>query len=59
MPLTLTGVLPEEATEGLWDNLRNITASSVFSAVLVAAVSVVVVKVALRVLDRALGRSSQ
>lgn len=57
MPLTLTGVLPEEATEGLWDNLRNITASSVFSAVLVAAVSVVVVKVALRVLDRALGRS--
>ncbi len=57
MPLILTGVLPEEAAESLWDNLRNITASRVFSAVLVAAASVVVVKVLLRVLDRALGRS--
>ena len=56
MLLALASVLPEEATKSLWDNLRNITASGVFSAVLAAVVGVIVVKVLLRVLDRALDR---
>ena len=53
MLLALASVLPEEATKSLWDNLRNITASGVFSA---AVAGVIVVKVLLRVLDRALDR---
>lgn len=56
MLLALASVLPEEATKSLWDNLRNITASGVFSAVLAAVAGVIVVKVLLRVLDRALDR---
>ena len=57
MPMTLTVNVPEGAAEGLWESVRHITASSVFSAVLVAAACLVVMKVLLKVLDRALGRS--
>lgn len=57
MPVTLTGIVPEETAEGLWNSIRNITASNIFTAVLVAAACLVVMKVLLKVLDRALGRS--
>ena len=57
MPLTLTSLLPEEAAEGLWDNVQDITASNIFSAVLTIVISLVVIKVLTRVLNRALGRS--
>lgn len=57
MAITLTGIVPEEAAEGLWNSIRHITASNIFTAVLVAAACLVVMKVLLKVLDRALGRS--
>lgn len=57
MPLTLTSLLPEEAAKGLWDNIRDITASNIFSAVLTIVISLVVINVLTRVLGRALGRS--
>ena len=57
MPLSLTSLLPEEAATGLWDNIRDITASNIFSAVLTIVISLVVIKVLTRVLNRALGRS--
>ena len=57
MPVVLTGIVPEETAKGLWENVKNITASNIFTAVLVAAACLVVMKVLLKVLDRALGRS--
>ena len=47
----------EDGTEGLWASLRQITASNIFSAVLVTVASLVVIKILMTVLDRALGRS--
>ena len=43
--------------EGLWNSLRQVTTSKVFSAVIVTAVSMVVIRIMLMVLDRALSRS--
>lgn len=57
MTVALTGIVPEETAEGLWNSIRHITASNIFTAVLVAAACLVVMKVLLKVLDRALGRS--
>ena len=63
MAIALTSVIPvlgegaENGAEGLWDSFREITASKVFSAVIVAAVSLIVIKILLAVLDRALSRS--
>ena len=57
MPLTLASGLPEDTTANLWDSLRGITASNIFSAVLAIVISLVVIKVLTRVLERALGRS--
>ena len=47
----------EDGTEGLWASLRQITASKIFSAVIVTVVSLIVIRVLMVVLDRALGRS--
>ena len=47
----------EDGAEGLWDSLRQITASKVFSAVVAAVVCLIVIKILLAVLDRALRRS--
>lgn len=57
MVIALIGIVPEETAEGLWNSIRHITASNIFTAVLVAAACLVVMKVLLTVLDRALGRS--
>ena len=64
MAVVLTGlasVLGEggesETAEGLWNSLRGITASNVFSAVIATVVSLVVIKILLAVLNRALSRS--
>ncbi len=57
MPESLTGIVPEDTAKGLWDSIKNITASSIFNAVLVAAACLVAMKLLLKVLDRALGRS--
>lgn len=57
MAIALTGIVPEETAEGLWNSIRHITASNIFTAVLVAAACLVVMKVLLKVLDRALRRS--
>ena len=47
----------EGGAEELWDSLRQITASKVFSAVIATVVSLIVIKILLAVLNRALGRS--
>ena len=47
----------EDGTEELWDSLRQITASKVFSAVIAAVVCLIVIRVLLAVLDRAQKRS--
>lgn len=57
MPLTLTAGLPEDAAKSLWDNLRDITASNIFSAVLATVISLVIIKVVTSALTRALSRS--
>lgn len=57
MAIALAGIVPEETAEGLWNSIRHITASNIFTAVLVAAACLVVMKVLLKVLDRALDRS--
>ena len=57
MPLALTSVLPEDTAKGLWDNIRDITASHIFSAVLAIVISLAAIKVLTRLLERALGRS--
>ena len=57
MPESLTGIVPEDTAKGLWDSIKNITASSIFNAVLVASACLVAMKLLLKVLDRALGRS--
>lgn len=56
-PITLTGVLPEDAAEGLWDSVSRLTATNVFSAVIAAVVSLVVIKALTGVTRRALGRT--
>lgn len=53
----LTIEVPEEAKKSLWENIRDITASKVFGAVLVAVVCFLVVKVLMKLLGRAVGRS--
>lgn len=56
-PITLTGVLPEGAAEGLWDSVSRLTATNVFSAVIAAVASLVVIKVLTGAARRALGRT--
>ncbi len=57
-PIALTaGVLPEEATKSLWDNLKTITATKVFTAVIAAVACLVVIKILTKVMSRALSRS--
>ena len=46
-----------EAAENLWDSIKKITASNVFSAVIVTVISLIVIRILLKVLDRALDRS--
>lgn len=46
-----------EAAEDLWDSIKEITASKVFTAVIAAVVCLIVIRVLLVVLDRALDRS--
>ena len=55
MPVELTG--GDEVPAGLWESVQDITATKVFSAVIVAVVSLLVIKVLLGVLERALRRS--
>lgn len=57
MRIALTAAVTGEAAEGLLNSIKHVTASNIFSAVLVAAVCLIVMKVLLKVLDRALGRS--
>ena len=47
----------EDGTEELWNSLRQITASKIFSAVIAAVVCLIVIKILLKVLDRAQKRS--
>ena len=54
---SMLGEGAEGGTEGLWSSLREITASKVFSAVIVTVVSLIVIRILLTVLDRALNRS--
>ena len=54
---SMLGEGAEDGAEGLWNSLREITASNVFSAVIVTVVSLIAIKVLLTVLDRALNRS--
>ena len=53
----LDGGTDKKAAEGLWSSLQQITANKVFSAVLVTVVSLIVIRILLAVLDRALSRS--
>lgn len=57
MRVLLTGGLPDEAAEGLWNSISELTTTKVFSAVIAAVVSLVVIKVLTKVAARALGRS--
>ena len=58
IPLALTAGLPDgETAQSLWNSIRNVTASNIFSAVLSIVISLILIKVLTRVLDRALGRS--
>ncbi len=58
MPAGLTSAIDEnEVAAGLWQNLEQITASKLFSAVIAAAVSLLAIKVLLTLLDRAFRRS--
>ena len=54
---SMLGEGAEDGAEGLWDSLRQITASKIFSAVIAAVVSLVVIRILLTVLDRAQKRS--
>lgn len=56
MPIGLTGAETDVAA-GLWQTLSHVTASKAFSAILVCAVSLLVVKVLLKLADRAFRRS--
>ena len=53
----LDGSTENEVAENLWDSIKEITASKVFSAVIATVVSLIVIRVLLMVLDRALNRS--
>ena len=57
MATTITDSMPEEVTQDLQNSIRDITANKVFSAVIVAVVSLLVIKVLTSLLDRALRRS--
>ena len=58
IPLVLTAGLPDgETAQSLWNSIRNVTASNIFSAVLSVVISLILIKVLTKVLDRALGRS--
>ena len=46
-----------EAAENLWDSIKEITASKVFSAVIAAVVCLIVIRILMVVLNRALNRS--
>ena len=56
-PITLTGVLPGEAAEGLLENISKLTANKIFGAVIAAVVCLVVTKILTKVTARALSRS--
>ena len=56
-PIALTAALPDEVQASLWDNLKTITASNVFSAVIVTAVSLMVIRILTKLMARALSRS--
>ena len=56
-PIILTSVLPDDAQESLWDSIKAITATNVFSAVIAAVVCLVVIKILTKLMARALGRS--
>ena len=53
----LDGSAENETAEDLWDSIKDITASNVFSAVIALVACLIVIKVLLKVLDRALNRS--
>lgn len=57
MPVFAAIMPDEETTASLWENIQNITASNIFSAVLSVVISLTFIKVLTKVLDRALGRS--
>ena len=57
MPVFAAIMPDEETTASLWENIQNITASNIFSAVLSVVISLTLIKVLTKVLDRALGRS--
>lgn len=57
MAITIVDNVPVEVTQNLQDSIRDITANKVFSAVIVAVVSLLVIKVLTSLLDRALRRS--
>lgn len=57
MPVFAAIMPDEETTASLWENIQNITASNIFSAVLSIVISLTLIKVLTKVLDRALGRS--
>ena len=54
---TALGEDAEDGTEELWNSLRQITASNIFSAVIAAVVCLIVIKILLKLLDRAQKRS--
>ena len=54
---TALGEDAEDGTEELWNSLRQITASKIFSAVIAAVVCLIVIKILLKLLDRAQKRS--
>lgn len=58
IPTAAAAVVPDgEAAENLWNSIKNVTTSNIFSAVLSIVICLVLTKVLTRVLNRALGRS--
>ena len=57
MPVFAAIMPDEEATASLWEDIKNITASNIFGAVLSVVISLVLIKVLTKALDRALNRS--
>ncbi len=57
MPVFAAIMPDEEATASLWEDIKNITASNIFGAVLSIVISLVLIKVLTKALDRALNRS--
>ena len=57
MTVALTSIVSDEAAKDLWENLADITATKVFSAVAVTVVGLLVIKLLLMGLERGLRRS--